>query len=122
MQGYRDEVATLRAELSRRQGDVERVSFEKSDSDRKKSLLHAELMLTQSKLREAENSFERGGRDMQRLSEDVAQLKEQVSQKDCDMRATLSSLSEIQRQAGEEKASLRTEIKYYFHPSVFVRS
>ena len=111
VQGYRDEVASLRAELSKRQSDVDRVSFEKSDSDRQKSLLHAELLLSQSKAREADAAAERAERDVQRVAEDLAQLKEQLLLKDADLRSTLNSLTEIQRQASEEKAVLRAEIK-----------
>jgi chromosome segregation ATPase len=111
VQGYRDEVASLRTELSKRQSDVDRVSFEKSDSDRQKSLLHAELMLSQSKAREAEAARDRAEKDVQRIAEDLAQLKEQLLHRDADLRSTLNSLAEIQRQASEEKAELRAEIK-----------
>ena len=111
VQGYRDEVASLRAELSKRQSDVDRVSFEKSDCDRQKSLLHAELMLTQAKVREAESATERADKDVLRMTDEISHLKDQLLQRDVDMRSTLNSLTEIQRQASEEKVSLKAELR-----------
>jgi hypothetical protein len=57
--GYKDEVASLRQEIQRRQSDIERTINEKSAADTKSTALKEDLLLTQASLREAEAILKR---------------------------------------------------------------
>lgn len=107
---YREEISTLKTELAKKSHEADRYSDERADLDRRKSELHSEVVLSQSKLREAEASIARYEKDIERLTKEVDQLKEQSLVKDGDWRNTINSLNEIQRQALEEKTSLRAEL------------
>eukprot|EP01034_Spumella_vulgaris_P027259 gene27259-33953_t len=106
----RDELASLRAELNRRQTDMERTTSEKAEQDRSKSTLSEELITAKSALREAEGDLKRGEMEIARLTAELVDMKGQVAQKDADLRSTLSSLKDVQKEASEDKASLRNEI------------
>jgi kinesin family protein C1 len=106
----RDELVTLRAELNRRQTDMERTTTEKAEQDRNKSSLSEELITVRSMLREAEGDNKRGETEIARLTSELQDMKSQVNMKEADQRSTLNSLNDVQRQASEDKASLRSEI------------
>lgn len=72
--------------------------------------LREELLRQQSNFREAENTIIRLERDIERLSADLAMTRTQLAQKDADLRNTLNSLSDLQRQYAEEKGALRAEL------------
>ena len=108
--GYRDEVASLRSELEKKQADLDRIVTEKQEQERKKAEIHEEMVLTQSRQREAENNIQRYEKEICRLSEDIVSLKEQCSLKDADLRSTINSLNEIQRQSLGEKSGMRAEL------------
>lgn len=101
----------MRAELAKKQTDTEQARCERADVDRRKGELAEELILTQSKLRESESAAKRSEAELQRACADQSYLKEQLSAKDSDLRAALNSLSDIQKQSFEDKASLRTELR-----------
>jgi len=110
VQGYREEVALLREDLSRRQSDADRYSGEKADLDHKKQEMQEEVVRLQSRLRESENTSARYEKDIDRYSGEVDKLRETLTQKDSDLRATINSLQEIQRQANHEKNGIRAEL------------
>lgn len=107
----REEISSLKAEATRKHLELSRFLDEKSDLDRRKGELQEGIVVTQSRLREAESSISRYEREVGRLTSDLEHLREQLILKDSDMRATLNSLTEIQRQVSEEKSGLRAEIK-----------
>lgn len=78
--------------------------------DQKKGQTSEELILTQSKLRESENNAKRSEQEAARLTADIQYLKEQLAQKDADLRSTINSLNDLQRQSFEDKGSLRSEL------------
>ena len=111
MQGYREEVATLRHDLHRRQSDVDRFSGERADLDRKKNELDAEILRANSRLREVENSSARYEKEIDRYNAELDRLREQLTLKDNDLRNTINSLQEIQKSGSEEKNGMRTELR-----------
>jgi chromosome segregation ATPase len=108
--GYRDEVAALRAELKNRQGDADRSSGEKADLDRRRQELDAEVQLANSRVREMESASARYEKDIDRYSTELDRLREQLTLKDADLRSTINSLQEIQKQGSEEKNGIRGEL------------
>lgn len=92
-------------------GDAERFSSERADVDRRRGELSEELIHAQSRLRESETSAKRSEAELQRVCADLAYLKEQLSAKDADLRATISSLNEVQKQSCEDKGSMRSELR-----------
>lgn len=107
---YRDEVVSLRAELNRRQSDVDRYSGEKADLDKQKQELQNEFLRMKSSLLEKESSSERYSQEAARLERDLTALREQLAVKESDLRSTISSLNELQKQGVEEKVEMRAEL------------
>lgn len=108
--GYKDELSSLKSDLQRKQNDLDRYIEEKALLDQKKGQTSEELILTQSKLREAENNVRRSEQEASRLTSDLQYMKEQLAQKDADLRSTINSLNDLQRQSFEDKGSLRSEL------------
>ena len=109
--GYKDEIVSIRTELGRRQSDLERITNEKAESDRKSSELREEILKIQANLREMEGSAGRNEREVHRITTDYEEVKEQLAQKELDLRSSLNSMSEIQRQVTEERGASRNEIR-----------
>lgn len=107
---YREEVVSLRAELNRRQSDVDRYSGEKADLDKQKQELQNEFLRMKSSLLEKESSSERYSQEAARLERDLTALREQLAMKESDLRSTISSLNELQKQGVEEKVEMRAEL------------
>lgn len=108
--GYRDEVALLRGELKNRQGDADRYSGEKADLDRRRQELDAEVQRANSRVREVEAASARYEKEIDRYSTELDRLREQLTLKDADLRSTINSLQEIQKQGSEEKNGMRGEL------------
>ena len=98
--------------MTRRQSDADRFSGEKADQDKRRAEMHEEVVRVQSQAREAEAAALRAEKEAERLSEELKMLRDQANQKDADLRSTISSLNDIQKQASEEKNSLRAETRY----------
>lgn len=100
----------LRSEVNRRQHDANRLVEEKTDVDKRKLELQEEIVHAQSRMREAEASVERYEKDMQRSNAELERLREQLTLKDADLRATINSLHEIQKQSNDEKSGMRLDL------------
>lgn len=73
--------------------------------------LQQEIYRIQSLQREAESAKERAEKEVEKLQNDINVLRDQTINKDNDVRSTLISLNDLQRQSAEEKGSLRAEIR-----------
>jgi chromosome segregation ATPase len=104
-------VATLRAELNRRQTDVERYTGEKADLDKVKNELEQEKVRAESRMREMESSSARYEKEIDRYAQDLDRLREQLTLKDADLRSTINSLQEIQKQGNDDKNGIRMELR-----------
>lgn len=109
---YKSEIALLRTEIDRKQHELEKHSIDRIDVEKRSMELQQEIYRIQSLQREAENTRDRLERETERLTADLNVLREQSLQKDSDLRTTLMSLTDLQRQSSEEKAGLRVEIRY----------
>jgi predicted nucleic acid-binding Zn-ribbon protein len=69
------------------------------------------VMRLESKLRESEAMVQRLEKEESKLGNEVIELKAQLSQKDTDLRMTLSSMQEYQRNFTEERATLRSDLR-----------
>lgn len=103
-------MATLRADLSRRQSETERYSGEKIELDRKKIELDSELLQANSRVRELEGIIVRLHADVERQNEELKRANTQLDNKDNDLRSAIISLQEIQKQGSEEKNGIRAEL------------
>jgi chromosome segregation ATPase len=110
--GYKSEIALLRGEIDRKQHELGKYSNDRIDMEKRSMELQQEIFRIQSLQREAENARDRLEREVERLTNDLNSLREQSLQKDADLRTTLMSLTDLQRQSSEEKAGLRAEIRY----------
>lgn len=108
--GYKDEISSLRSEISRRQADIERTNTEKTDLDRKASELREEIVKIQACMMQSEGVAQRNEVELARVSKELEHTKELLVQKDADWRLTLNSLHEVQRQVAEERGTSRAEI------------
>lgn len=84
---------------------------EKGDLEKKIMDLQQEIYRIQSLQREAESAKERAEKEVEKLQNDINVLRDQTINKDNDVRSTLISLNDLQRQSAEEKGSLRAEIR-----------
>jgi kinesin family member C1 len=115
---FKDELNSLRADVERKQADLERFSSEKEQISQKATDARESVLKSQSDLRESEFAAQRYKEDAEKASSEVEQLKAQLAQKDTDLRNTLGSMQEFQRLASEEKCTLRAEISA-LQPRVF---
>jgi len=100
----------LNTELKKRE---ERFNNEKSEADKKVTEMREEIYKTMSNLREVESAANRYEKDLNKLTAELETVKEQLVQKDSDLRSTLTTLHENQKQAcqaAEEKGGLRAEV------------
>jgi hypothetical protein len=101
----------LRAEIEKRQNDVERAFAEKDEIKDKALIAKEALMRLESQAREKESLADRLEKETVKLSAEVIELKQQLMQKDSDLRSTLASMQENQRQAMDEKLTLRNQLR-----------
>ena len=109
MAGYREEVASLREELSRRQSHIDNSMNTKADLDRVASELKESLLRAQADLREQTSALQRLEVENARLAGELENSRGLLLLKEGDLRSTLTSLAEVQRQASDEKNLLRNE-------------
>jgi len=115
---FKEELQSLRADVERKQADLERFSAEKEQINQKATDARETILKSQSELREKEFAAQRYQQDFEKANAEVEQLKVQITQKDTDLRNTLGSMQEFQRLASEEKSTLRAEISA-LQPRVF---
>lgn len=73
---------------------------------------HKEIVFKlESKLRETEGCVQRLEKEETKLTTEIADLKNQLAQKDSDLRMTLASMQEYQRNFSDERLTLRTELR-----------
>lgn len=113
--GYRDEIVSLKTELGKRQIEADRINTSHKEADSRYVELKEDTLRLQAQLREAEQAALRFEQEATRQGLEVSLLKEQSSSKDLDLRSTLQSFNEIQRQANDEKNTLRYEIRFWAH-------
>jgi hypothetical protein len=109
---HSNDVSNLRSELNRRSSEVERSMNDRVDWDKKYSEVREQLLCAQSSVREAESALNRVEQEKQRLTNDLDLSRSQLAQKDADLRQTLTSLQDIQKQGMEEKYSIRAELRF----------
>lgn len=111
---YRDELVALKSDLARKQGDLDRLVSEKADAEEKLTNLKESHREAERLLKDADSNAVRNDKELDRLATELQQSKEQLSQKDDDLRSTLKSLQEVQREGSEEKNTLRSESRYCY--------
>jgi DNA anti-recombination protein RmuC len=109
---HKEEVAGLKNELLRRQSDVAKSIEERVQKDRQNAEMREEFHQLQSSLRVAESQVTRYEQDCVRLTSELQTARDQITQKDTDLRMSFQSAHEVQRQSSDEKNALRNEIRY----------
>lgn len=108
---YQKEVEMLKQQLNKIQIDFDRVNSEKDRIKDKAEGTTENVFKLESQLREALATVERQTLEKSKLQEDLTEMKANLTLKDSDLRATLSSMQEFQRLASDEKAALRAELR-----------
>ena len=109
---YKAQIAALRADMQRVQSDAERSSGEKAEIDKVRAELKEEQVRLQSLLREAESANRRYEAEVQRLNQDLTSARDHLHQKEGDLRVAFQSISDLHRQAKEDKDEKKTELRY----------
>jgi len=109
---YRDEITSLKDEISRKGSDLakhveEKMTFEQSNKEIN-DRLHA--VISESKV--MENCKQRFERELNTLTIELQYAKTAIVEKDRDLRSTINSLNEIQRQFSEEKGERKFEMRF----------
>lgn len=106
----KQDIENLRTELTKKQSDTEKSYLKEAELDRKYVEMREENFRLQSELREAETWNKQYEREVERLSSELTLTKEHTILKETDLRSTLASLSELQRQSAEDKSELKAEL------------
>lgn len=101
----------MQAQISKLESDLQRQSLEQQEFSKKNGASQDEIVQLRSQLRDAEQARDNLERDVNRLNDDVRMLRETVTKKDDDIRSSMTSVCELQRQAMEEKNSLWQELR-----------
>ena len=106
---YKDEISVVKMDVDRKQCEIERMSAEKQELERKFSDLRDSQLRAESSHKDVTMNIDRCQADITRLTEELRVAKEQLIQKDDDIRSTFKSIAEMQRDGVEEKGKLRAE-------------
>ena len=73
--------------------------------------MREDMLRAGANLKESETAAQRSEQDTSRLTSELERLKDQLQQKDADLRSTMSALNDERRMANEEKSGSRAEFK-----------
>ena len=103
------EVATLQVNQKKMEADLEKITRDYEEAQRKNMEMMEALANSKSSVKDTEMNKDLLEREVNRLTTEVAQLKETVAKKDDDLRNSMQNVYEIQKQALEEKCTMRQE-------------
>jgi kinesin family protein C1 len=107
---YRAEIAMLQTQLAKVELDLERTVRDQDEATKKNGASQDEIFSLRSQLRDSESAKDSLERDVARLNGEARMLRETVSKKDDDIRNSMNSVYELQKQVMEEKNSLWQEL------------
>lgn len=108
---YKAEITMLQTQLAKAETELERTIREQDEATKRNGASQDEIFSLRSQVRDGESAKESLERDVARLNEEVRMLRDTVSKKDDDIRNSMHSVYELQKQVMEEKNSLRQELK-----------
>jgi peptidoglycan hydrolase CwlO-like protein len=73
--------------------------------------LSEELMKAQMSMESTDKLSNRKEEEMNRMNAEIERLKQQITQKDEDLRSAMSSVRDMQKQAQEEKSNFWAEFR-----------
>jgi chromosome segregation ATPase len=97
-------------EMGRRTADAEKYSFEKREADLVLTDLRAEIQRLSCTFRELEMTASQQAIDSARLEHELERSKQQLEQKDIDLRTTMASLTEERLAVRADMNALQTRI------------
>lgn len=109
--GYKDQVASLTAQLESQRVTLERRIEEKGESDRSYMEARESLLTSQADLREAQSQVQRLQSDLSKSEAEVVRLRDLLDKKDEKLSSHADSFHSLQLSAAEEKNSLNNELK-----------
>lgn len=107
---FSEKISKLESELGHRAADAERSGAEKAEIDRKACGMKEELQVSQTRLHELETAAKQQDIDTCRLSSELERSKQQLEQKDADLRTMMASLAEDRVIARSDMSSLQSRI------------
>lgn len=107
---YSEKIASLESELGHRGAEAERSGVERAEIDRKAYGFKEELNVTQTRLHELETAAKQQDIDTIRLSSELERSKQQLEQKDADLRTMMASLAEDRVIARSDMSGLQARI------------
>lgn len=105
-----EEIASLKAELGCKNADADRSGTEKREADLLLAELKGEIQRLNCTFRELEMTGSQQAIDSARLEHELERAKQQLEQKDMDLRTTMASLTEERLAARSDMSALQTRI------------
>lgn len=106
----REEITSLKAEMERRTTDAESYCIEKREADQMLTDLRGEIQRLNGTFRELEMTANQQAIDSARLESELERSKQQLEQKDVDLRTTMASLTEERFAVRADMNALQTRI------------
>ena len=107
---FSKQVSTLESELGLRVADAEKSGVERAETDRRAHGTKEELLVSQTRLHELETAAKQQDIDTNRLSSELERAKQQLEQKDSDLRTMMASLAEDRVIARSDMSGLQARI------------
>ncbi len=108
---YQMEIATLQVNKKKMESDMDKLLRDYEETQRKNMELIEALANSKSSVKDKELNKDILEREVNRLTNEVAQLKDTITKKDDDLRNSMQNVYEIQKQALEEKCTMRQEAR-----------
>jgi seryl-tRNA synthetase len=108
---YQIEISNLQMNQKRLETEIEKYVRDQEESQKKNMQLMDDLAQSKSSVKDTAINKDVLEREVQRLTSEVAVLKETVVKKDDDLRYQMQNMYEIQRNGLEEKTTIRQEIR-----------
>lgn len=105
-----EEIISLKAEMERRTTDAENYGLEKREADLMLTDLRGEIQRLNGTFRELEMTANQQAINSARLEHELERSKQQLEQKDVDLRMTMSSLTEERLAVRADMNALQTRI------------
>lgn len=109
------EIAAFQVNQNKLEGEIDKLTRDYEEMQRKNMEMVEALASTKSSVKDTELNKDILEREVNRLTNEVVQLKETITKKDDDLRNSMQNVYEIQKQALEEKCTLRQEAGYVYN-------
>ncbi|CAM9112949.1 unnamed protein product, partial [Ectocarpus fasciculatus] len=111
VQTYRDQVASLTAQLDLAKTSLDSKMAERGEADKATQDLRENLLNTQGELREATSNLQRMTHDVEKYQSELTYSRAQSEKKEEQLASQTQMYHDLQKSSGEEKAELNAEVR-----------